>query len=149
MAAAALAPLLLLLLVAAQVQGAEVVNGFTCPSNQVTLTPGANLGLAANHLDDTTYILTAGDYTINNVAPIRNTAALCYIGQGNVTVRVTAAPIFSEVFQPLATLAVKGLTLDGQQQALVGAVAIFLGSGALRRLLLYKTSFKTVAQEEQ
>jgi len=130
--AAALALVALLLVAPAQVQAAEDVNGFACPTNSVvTLNPGVDLAAAGYHNDNTTYILREGNYIISSAGMIANSAPLCYIGQGNVLVRVTAqaqaGPTQPYAFNPAAALGLKGLTLLGQRQPGVGA--IFVTSG--------------------
>lgn len=116
MAVAALAILVMLAIPA--VHGADVVNGFTCNTAQtITLTPGDDL--ATYQVPNTTYILPEGEYTVSFVS---NTAPLCYIGQGSVIV----GALSPTSFRSGAPLALKGLTLDGQQ---TGGIAVDVTTG--------------------
>lgn len=105
----------LLLCAAAATQAAEVVNGFSCPSNVKILSSGADLSL--NRDSGTTYLLQPGDYAISGQRTSLLQGQVCYIGKGRVTVKLLAIPVGGQVFEPgyagPSTLAFKGLTLDG------------------------------------
>lgn len=115
----------LLLCAAAATQAAEVVNGFSCPSNVKVLSSGADLSL--NRDSGTTYLLQPGDYAISGQPTSLLQGQVCYIGKGGrVTVKLAHVPVGGQVFEPgyvgPATLAFRGLTLDGAGLAATAVV---------------------------
>jgi hypothetical protein len=117
---------LLLLAASASVQAAEQVVDYTCPGNEKPLDPGADLVLAANHEDGTTYRLSSGTYFITTSTPISNTLPLCYIGSGGTIIKVTASNP-SLLFFPSAPLAFKDLTIDGQSKPGITGINVLTG----------------------
>lgn len=105
------AVLLLVLASAAVTTQALNLNGVECPSNTITLTPGADLsGIQAGN----TYLLSAGDYSVQTEVA-RTTAeseALCVLGlvQDRSLVRINVHAGFSWTFTDVG---MASLTLIG------------------------------------